>query len=182
MRKVILCTVVIMSAIAQYAAAQTTITVGKKFEGVLNEPSVYTDNIDDYRNSISGFISELYVQLKGGEPLTVTAEVVGDKRQVALLVEDPSEKRTVFGGYNPDRNTVSVKALNTTGKYKITVISDKIGDFNVKVVSPNAPAGGMAGNTAPANNAEALQRLEEKLERLKAELEKAQEELKALRK
>lgn len=154
----------------QPAAAEPTIAVGKSFASVMSGPKVYTSNIDDARNSIPGHTSVMHVRLNAGDAVKVQADVVGSDRQVALLIEDPAGGRTSFMNFNPERVVASVKAVSTTGKYKITVISDKVGDFSVKVLS----------GASSSDRADAVRQLEEKIERLKAELAEAQEELKSL--
>lgn len=168
---IVLVSMVALATSYQSASAEVTLSLNKKHEGELQEPHVRVGNIDDFRNSIGGFASEHYIQLKSKEPLTVTAEVVGDGRLVAVLIEDSAGSRVAFEYFKKDQVTAKVKTLSSTGKYKITVVSDKIGDYSIKAINPNAGA----------NNG-ATQLLLEKIDRLKKELNAAQEELKSLEK
>jgi hypothetical protein len=159
---------VVMST-SQAAHADTNIIIGKKFEGELTLPQTRISNVDEFRNTALGYATQLTVALKAGQEILITAQVVGKERKVGILLEDPAGARVVYTNFKEQRVVLSAEEVSATGKYKITVISDRIGPFTLKATDPAKD---------DEDSADVLA-LEETVKRLRKELEEAEAKLKA---
>lgn len=151
------------------ADAATTLVMDKKFEGEVATTSRYVGNIDDFRNSIPGYTMELSLQLKAGQEVTIEGGVIGKGRKIAFLLEDPVGARVEFVSYKELRSEFTVESVSATGKYKLTVLSDRIGPFTVLATEP----------TNEKDSKASIEMLEADVKRLRMELEEAESKLKA---
>ncbi len=153
----------------QTAHADANIAIGKKFEGELALPQTRISNVDDFRNSVPCYATQLTVKLIAGQDISITAQVTGKERKVGILLEDPTGARVFYTGFEVQRVVLSAEEVNARGKYKITVMSDRIGPFTMKATDP-------AKEDEDTADVEAL---EETVNRLKKELDEAEAKLKA---
>lgn len=121
---------------AMSAFADEELNRGRPTEFELEAPKTYIGNVDDFRNSIPCFNCARIVKMTKGHDMVITATVVGDKRSIFFLVEDPAGVRLAITPATVGRSEMTVRQLSATGLYKITLMSDRIGGGVVTVRDP----------------------------------------------
>lgn len=112
------------------------------------------------------------VQIKAGQSLTVSANVVGKGRYVGLQLFDPARKR--IGDQFPlalkKGITETFEELGATGVYKLVLFSDQIGAFTITAKDPAGKAEPSANNAATLE--QQLLRVNQQVAEIEAELSK----------
>lgn len=169
---------------ALFAFAATVISQGAG-SLTLNEP--FRGTIPSERTIVPGangkysvFGTYLPIRLEEGQRVTITADAIGDGRDIGLAIEDPGEVCLNLGASGPRKGKTAQFAINevaATGVYKIYVFSDRPGGFRLQVTSPKV-ASVRSGGTPTKDDIKSLEQL---VERLENELFEAKTKLKALR-
>lgn len=95
------------------------------------------------------YAAALPIQLKAGQPVTITATVIGQDRPVGVFILDPegkriqaSEKEKSAFGFGTQvvllsRKTaeIPIEEVSATGKHTIIVVSNRVGAFTVQATS-----------------------------------------------
>ena len=98
-------------------------TANKKFFGVNNPVGVGT---------------ELAIELKQGQKISITATVVGVNRQVTVVLLDPDGNIVHGTARLPDNATLTIPSVPSTGTYRIAIVSPTPGGYTVRAVGPSA--------------------------------------------
>lgn len=166
-----LCLLVVISvavpgANAAFAQRPAPLQPGKKLEAELTEKMAgkYYDKVG-FGND--GYLTVLPVKLKAGQPIEITANVVGDKRRVVVWVVDSTNKEIAKSDIKDSSQSLKVKNANATGTYGVVIWSDRIGAFDLIAEFDGPEALTLAAAKA-------------KVESLKKELAAAEKELKKL--
>lgn len=162
---------------AAFSQEETALMLGKAFEGQLREPTVYTDNIDEFRNSVPGFVQVFELSLEAEKTIWVDIEVKTKDRFIGFLLEDPAGARVSYVPPKRQQERIKISNLNADGTYKLTVISNRIGRFFVRVSEPAASKATVGGIAAIEDDEsqkllEEIQLLETLLARAKDRLQK----------
>ena len=167
------CLVVVLSLVvpgANVALGQrpAPLQPGKKFEAELTEKMAgrYA-NAPPFGNDPEGYLATLPVKLKAGQPIEITANIVGDGRRVAVYLIDSTNKRIAQTEIKDSSQSLKVKNVNATGMYGVVVWSNQIGAFNLIAEFEEPEVLTVAAAKA-------------KVDQLKKELAAAEAELKAL--
>jgi hypothetical protein len=114
------------------------------------------------------YYTEVPVELKAGQSVSLTVTVVGKGRQAFINLYDPAGKLLAQSKEGTKTATLLVEEVGATGKYKIRVSSANIGLFTLRV-------------TASTDDELDIKALEERLKELKKETEAVEAKLKALK-
>ena len=119
---------------------------------------------------LSGYAMDLPIKLKAGQSISMTATVTGKDRKVSMALSDPTG--TIIAATKPSSAIKSVQLtaeeVNANGKYMITVVSDRIGPFTLRV-------------TGLSEDDLDIKGLEEEVQRLKQQLAQTEAKLEALK-
>jgi hypothetical protein len=113
-----------------------------------------------------GYFTEIPVTLKAGQKITISGTVVGTNRSIAIALKDPTDKMIAATANGARSVKLVVEEVSATGKYKVLLASDLIGDFSV---------------TADFLEIDDEKELEKDIARLKKELAEIEAKLKTLR-
>jgi hypothetical protein len=141
---------------------------GEKLVGeVEREKKAYTWNgVIGY----SGYISEIPIELRAGQKITIDGTVTGTGRKISIALVDPTGQ-VVFTSKHSEvsKTQLIMPEVGATGKYTIKLISDQIGQFTLQA-------------TGPSMHQLDKMALKEKIARLEEELIKAKKQLEAMEK
>ncbi len=174
------CVLVLMFSVAasgwNMALAQRPpmLVPGKKFEAELTEKMERSNTEASKVCAMNGlffgdryYVAILPVKLKAGQPIEITANVVGDKRRVCLTMIDATGKVIAGTEFKESNQTLKIKNASATGVYAVVVMSTSIGAFDVIAEFEDPEVLTLAAARA-------------KVAQLKKELAAAEAELKAL--
>jgi hypothetical protein len=168
-KTLVVCVIVLSASYTQIATAQVPVlSVGVKSSGVM---PVNGPRRGGFRNRVSQtesfYSAEYTLALKAGQEIFITAEILGTGRSVKIEVDDPAGAPAYREAeMAPKAMTIHLPQVGASGKYRVFVMSDQIGNFSLRATDK------------PAEMDEAA--LREKIERLEKELKAAKEELEAV--
>lgn len=149
-------------------AADGAIRPGEKFEGELKVKEGYPwlGFVDTYTD----WATEVPVALKAGQNVTFAATVIGKNRRVSVALLDPTGKMIAATKRDTAIKSVTLKVeeVPATGEYRIVVLSNLAGGFELTTSDP--------ANRAASTRAA----LEQRIKQLKKELADAESALQAL--
>lgn len=164
------------------AGPQGGLKLGQPFQGEItgaSQPKTVLSETKKKFGRLSGFMMpngravEIPIQLKAGQALTVSVTVLGNDRQVGLILRDPTGQQiAISNSAELKSNELLVEEVAASGTYKIVVVSDQIGRFTLRADSAAEP-----GDVGVDEDADALRA---KIQRLKQELAEAEAKLNAL--
>jgi hypothetical protein len=171
--------VVLLGLAAGYGRAEG-LKLGEKLEGEVKGEAgdrvvKLSGNAQTYPQA---YVTEVTVDLKAGQSISISATVIGKDRKVALVLLDPKEGSkddrlrvavciAANTQYSTKSATLECEEVNATGKYKILIISDRAGAFTIKA-------------TASSDKELDEKALKAKIEELEKELAETKKKLKAL--
>lgn len=117
-------------------AADEEIERGRATEFDLEPPASHVGNVDNVGNSHLCFNCVRTVKMTQGHEMIVTATVLGEKRTILFLIEDPAGVRLAVTASAIGRNETKIRQVSATGLYRITLMSDRIGGGVVTVRDP----------------------------------------------
>jgi hypothetical protein len=114
------------------------------------------------------------VTLKAGQSINISVTVIGKTRGVGIALEDPTGKVVSRNPNNQQdwrvkTNHITVEEVHATGKYTITVASDLIGPFSLRVTE------------LPSNPEGEIKAVEQRISQLERELANLEAKLKVLK-
>src|SRR4051812_26034562 len=130
-RNVVVCVVVLVAVrLVPVAAAipPGEVRVGGSHEGEIGENQISVSPLQG-GNGIRNFGVEIPITLKAGQTITVSVMVVGQGREALLALLDPSGKTVSVTSWRKKTIDLTVEEVSANGKYKIVVLSDRIGAF-----------------------------------------------------
>jgi hypothetical protein len=148
------------------AFAQTgVLKFGEKFDGEL---SVRSPVVHVGPTAIRFYGAAIPVSLKAGQSISISATVIGNSRQVALWLRDPTGANLANTDATVKTGQLTFEEVNVTGKYMVVVGSNLVGPFTLRVTDPSNADGD-------------IKSLESRIEQLEKELAGARAKLKALK-
>jgi hypothetical protein len=123
--------------------AQTSLRIGKKFEGQVNQPRVQLSNVlgqvppgwsgfnGGFNAFAFGYVATVPLRLKAGEAVSISATVTGADRKVQLILLDPSKTGVAFTQMAAKKTLLKSEEVNATGTYLVVVASDRIGPYQL---------------------------------------------------
>jgi len=181
-------------AISSGAQAQKSkskgIKLGEDFEGEVGGQKYVIGSVGNYArakfrttnlgwgNGEGGFLTEVPVNLKAGQKVLVSVTVKGTDRKVSVVLADKAGEIVGFTKAPVKRAAqLAVDEVNATGPHVITVISDRIGAFTLRVDSPSDKSADKLDEKELKARIKKLKKeladLEEKLEALQEKKEKS---------
>ena len=113
-----------------------TVKLGETIEVTLTEQS---GSVCFMTRNGRVFTTALPVSLKAGQSLSISATVVGGKRQVALAIVDPTGKWIEqTPAWTRKSAQLKVEEVNANGIYRIVIQSDLIGPFSIRACLSDA--------------------------------------------